>query len=88
MFYTLLMSGDNRWQTDMLELAVLRDHSLHHENLCCIVRGSTVIGFRHGIVDNLDEMDDMVLLHRYNYDIAQRRILEVKNVDFAPLRLA
>ena len=81
MFYTLLMSSDGRWTQDNLCMAFMRSVQMHHENLCCILRGQLVIGWRHAVVDNLDQMNDITVLHRYTYDAAVRSMAEVKITD-------
>lgn len=78
MFYTLLMAADNRWTASDISLVVLRSQRLHHENLCCLIRGEIIIGFMHDTVNKLSQLNDITVMHRYNYDTVMRRVVEEK----------
>lgn len=74
-FYTLMLSGDRRWQ-DRLGMSVIRHVDLSIEQLVVIVDGSMALNYDHGMVSPWPPGGHFIVMHEYEYDPVKRSIRE------------
>lgn len=79
-YHTMRLSSDAYTAND-LRLAVLRSHSLSHENLA-VIAADHVANFTFVSMDRLIDLDDITIHHSYTYDAVRHCMCEIKSADF------
>ena len=69
MFYTLLLSEDQRWTADRLKLMLIRDHGMQIQRVVLMIDDRWLMNLDHGRIMEKDGiMPQLMVQQRYRYD--------------------
>lgn len=69
MFYTLLLSEDQRWIPDRVKILLIRDRTMEIQRLVLLVDDRWLMNLDHGVIMEKDRiMPHLLVQQRYQYD--------------------
>lgn len=69
MFYTLVLSEDQRWSSDRLKLLLIRDREMEIQRLILMIDDRWLMNLDHGMIMEKDQiMPQLLVQQRYRYD--------------------
>ena len=81
MFYTILLSSNERIKNIDISLAMMRQPNISWEGLVCVVNGQWIMGYDNNAVVDLYSIPDLRVMHTYKYDLRKRCIIEINEFD-------
>ena len=70
MFYTCALSQDRRWQSQGLELLLLKDYKNHREQLAVCIEKTWLIGWEYKTIKSWQTLGNQVMLqHCWRWDL-------------------